>query len=171
MLVLFGCAGLLSAPAASAVEMVNDPKGFQGIPWGAALADSPDMALVESTTRIKQFDSKQSPPRLGEIAVESLRFVSIDGQFARVKVRYHGMATHQAILKYLQSQFGPLDLTPGQIAKGVLQQFTWFGPESAVNLTYDVRQDRGLIFLESRALAMQFSEGMAPESDLAGATY
>ncbi len=170
-LALLWCAQLLIAPAVSAVEMVNDPKGFHGIPWGAALADSPDLTLVESTTRIKQFDLKQSPPRLGEIAVESLRLVSIDGKFARVKVRYQGMATHQSILKYLQSQFGPLDMTPGQVAKGILQQFTWFGPESEINLTYDVRRDRGLIFLESRALAMKFAEGMAPDSDLAGATY
>lgn len=170
-LMLLCCAGLLRAPAVSAVEMTNDPKGFQGIPWGAALADSPEMTLIESTTRIKQFDLKQSPPRLGEIAVESLRLVSIDGKFARVKVRYQGMTTHKAILQYLQSQFGPLDLTPGQIAKGILQQFTWFGSESEINLTYDVRRDRGLIFIESRALAMKFAEGMAPESDLAGATY
>ncbi len=169
--VLLYCAQLLIAPAASAVEMVNDLNGFHGIPWGAALADSSDMTLVESTTRIKQFDFKQTPPRLGEIIVESLRLVSIDGKFARVKVRYQGMPTHQSILKYLQAQFGPLDLTPGQIAKGVLQQFAWFGPETEINLTYDVRRDRGFIFIESRALAMKFAEGMAPDSDLAGATY
>jgi len=171
VLALLCCAELLAVPAASAVDMVNDPKGFQGIPWGAALADSPDVTLVESTTRIKQFGLKQSPPRLGEVTVESLRLVSIDGKFARVVVRYQGTATHQSILKYLQLQFGPLDLTPGQIARGLLQQFTWFGPESEINLTYDVKRDRGLIFLESRALAMKFSEGMAPDSDLAGATY
>ena len=171
VLALLCCAELLVVPAASAVNMVNDPKGFQGIPWGTALVNLPDLTLVESAARIKQFDLKQSPPRLGEIPVESLRLVSIDGKFARVVVRYQGMTTHQSILKYLQAQFGPLDLTPGQIAKGLLQQFTWFGPESEVNLTYDVRRDRGLIFLESRALAMKFSEGMAPDSDLAGATY
>ena len=168
---LLCCTELLTAPAVSAVEMVNDPQGFRGIPWGAALADSPELTLVESTTRIKQFDLKQAPPQLGEIPVESLRLVSIDGKFARVKVRYQGMTTHQSVLKYLQSQFGPLDLSPGQVAKGVLQEFFWFGPETAVNLSYDVRRDRGLIFIESRALAMKFAEGMAPDSDLAGATY
>jgi hypothetical protein len=121
--------------------MVNDPNGFQNIPWGTALANLPDVTQVESAARIKQFDLKQSPPRLGDITVESLRLVSIDGKFARVVVRYQGLATHQSILKYLQSQFGPLDLTPGQIARGLLQQFTWSGPESDVNLTYDVHRD------------------------------
>jgi len=171
VLMLLCCAELLIVPAASAVNMANDPKGFQNIPWGTALADSPDVTLVESTTRIKQFGLKQNPPRLGEITVESMRLVSIDGKFARVIVRYQGMATHQSILKYLQAQFGLLDLTPGQIARGLLQQFTWSGPESDVNLTYDVHRDRGLIFIESRALATKFEEGMAPDSDLAGATY
>ncbi len=162
---------LLFSPTASAVSMVNDPKGFQGIPWGTALADSPNVTLVESTDRIKQFDLKQSPPRLGEATVESLRLVSIDGKFARVIIRYQGMKTHQLVLQHLQSQFGPLDLTPGQIARGILQQFTWFGPESEITLTYDVKRDLGLIFLESRALASKFQEGMAPDPDLAGATY
>ena len=171
VLALLCCAELLVVPTASAVNMVNDPKGFQGIPWGTTLADSPDVTLIESTTRIKQFDLKQRPPRLGEIPVESLRLVSIDGKFARVVVRYQGMTTHQSILKHLQSQLGPLDLTPGQIAKGMLQQFSWSGPESEVNLTYDVGRDRGFIFIESRALAMKFSDDMAPDSDLAGATY
>jgi hypothetical protein len=171
VLMLVGCVELLSAPAASAVNMANDPKGFHGIPWGTALANLPDMTLVESTTRIKQFDLKQSPPRLGDIVVESLRLVSIDGKFARVVVRYQGPATHQSILKYLQAQFGPLDLTPGQIARGVLQQFTWSGPESDVNLTYDGHRDRGFIFIENRTLVQKLDEGMAPDSDLAGATY
>lgn len=171
VLTLLCCAELLIVPAASAVNMVNDPKGFQGIPWGTALADSPDVTLVESAARIKQFDLKRSPPRLGDITVESLRLVSIDAKFARVVVRYQGMATHQSVLKYLQAQFGPLDLTPGQITRGVLQQFTWSGPESDVNLTYDAHRDRGFIFIENRALVQKFDEGMAPDSDLAGATY
>lgn len=171
VLMLLCCAELLIVPAASAINMVNDPKGFQNIPWGTALANLPDMTLIESAARIKQFDLKQSPPRLGDIPVESLRLVSIDAKFARVIVRYQGMATHQSILKYLQAQFGPLDLTPGQIARGVLQQFTWSGPESDVSLTYDVHRDRGFIFIESRALVQKFEEGMAPDSDLAGATY
>ena len=165
------CVELLGAPAVSAVEMVNDPKGFQGIPWGTALANLPDVTVVESASRITQFGLKRTPPRLGEITVDSLRLVSIDGKFARVVVRYQGMTTHQSILKHLQSQLGPLDLTPGQIAKGILQQFSWSGPESEVNLTYDVGRDRGFIFIESRALAMKFSDDMAPDSDLAGATY
>ena len=171
VLALLCCAELLVVPAASAVNMINDPKGFQGIPWETALVNLPDVTLVESAARIKQFDLKQNPPRLGEIPVESLRLVSIDGKFARVVVRYQGMTTHQSILKHLQSQLGPLDLTPGQIAKGMLQQFSWSGPESEVNLTYDVGRDRGFIFIESRALAMKFSDDMAPDSDLAGATY
>lgn len=171
VMMLLCCAELLIVPAASAVNMVNDPQGFQNIPWGAALADSPDVTQIESTTRIKQFDLKQKPPRLGDITVESLRLVSIDGKFARVVVRYRGLATHQSIMKYLQSQFGPLDLTPGQIARGLLQQFTWSGPESDVNLTYDVHRDRGLIFIENRTLVQKLDEGMAPDSDLAGATY
>jgi hypothetical protein len=155
-----------------AVTMVNDPKGFEGIPWGAAFSETADFLLVEDSPHIKGYELKQGPPPLGPAKVDSMRFLTFNGQFARVVIRYHGNVTHDQIVAYFQSRYGLLDRTPGQIAKGAVQQLNWQGDESEIILTYEGRNDRGIIFFEHRPTALKFSEGMmAPEPDLGGATY
>lgn len=171
VLTLLGYSSLL-VPPAGAVPMVNDPNGFEGIPWGAAFSESADFLLVENSPPIKGYELKEGPPPLGPAKVDSMRFLTLNGQFARVVIRYHGQATHDQIVAYLQSRYGPVDRTPGQMSKGVTQQLEWQGEESEIMLTYESLNDRGIVFIEQRASALKFSEGMmAPEQDLGGATY
>ena len=106
---------------AGAVPMANDPNGFEGITWGANLADSDSFVKVEDAGRLRNFELKAGVPTLGNSNVDSMRFMTIDGQFARVTVRYHGKEVHDQVLGYLQNQYGPLDRTPGQIAGGVVK--------------------------------------------------
>lgn len=171
VLIVLGYSSLL-APPVDAVPMVNDPKGFEGIPWGAAFSETADFLLVENSPHIKGYELKQGPPALGTAKVDSMRFLTLNGQFARVVIRYHGETTHDQIVAYFQSRYGPLDRTPGQISQGPVQQLNWQGDESEIILTYESRNDRGIIFFEHRPSALKFSEGlMAPESDLGGTTY
>jgi len=158
VLALLCSSGLLCSTVTFAVSMVNDPNGFQGIPWGAPLTESPEWIAAGTGDRIREFERKPGPPRFGETTVESLRYVTIDGKFARVAVRYQGRAAHQQIMSYLEARFGPIDRTPGQVAGGFLQQFNWRGDETEINLTYEVKKERGLVFVESRALAQTFNE-------------
>ncbi|MBM3275488.1 MAG: hypothetical protein FJZ00_10060, partial [Candidatus Sericytochromatia bacterium] len=62
----------------------------------------------------------------------------------------------------LQRWFGTLDLTPGQLAAGAQpqQQFTWRGDDTEINLTYDVKREQGVLYVESRALASWFNEDL-----------
>lgn len=167
------CGSTASFPLpALAVPMVNDPKGFEGIPWGAAFSETSEFLLVENGPHIKGYELKQGPPDLGPATVDSMRFLTFDGRFARVVIRYHGQQTHERIVSYFQSRYGPLDRTPGQISKGPVQQFNWQGEDSEIILTYEGMKDRGIIFFEHRPSALKFSEGqMAPDPDLGGATY
>ncbi|MBI4402253.1 MAG: hypothetical protein HY581_11545 [Nitrospirae bacterium] len=152
---------LAPAPAHAGSVMVNDPNGFQGIPWGASLADSPNLVLAEAVERTKAYDLKQGPPVLGDAKVESARFIMIDDQFARVIIRYQGKQTHDQMLAYLQSQFGPIDRTPGSMMRGLNQQFNWRGSDTEVNVTYEALKERGYVFIESRLLAPKFNEGLS----------
>ena len=171
ILILVGTS-FLFASSTGAVPMVTDPKGFEGIPWGAAFSETADFQLVENSSQIKGYELKQGPPPLGQAKVDSMRFLTYNGEFARVVIRYHGQATHDQIVAYLQSRYGQLDRTPGQIAKGAVKQLNWQGDESEIILTYESRTDRGIIFFEHRPTVLKYSEGlMAPEPDLGGATY
>lgn len=149
------------APAALAADIVKDPNGFHGIAWGASLANVPDLTLVESLERVKGYELKQGPPPFGEAKVDSVRLFMVDGQFGRVTVHYQGKQTHDAILVYLQQQFGPIDRSPGSMMRGLNQQFNWRGTETEVNLTYEAKRERGFLFIESRNLTPRFNDALA----------
>ena len=156
---------------ADAVPMKDDPKGFEGIPWGVAFSESAEFTLVENGRRVKGYELKQGPPPWGPTPLDSMRFVTIDGKFGRVTIRYHGSDAHQQIISFLESKHGLLDRTPGQIAGKFVKQANWRGDETEISLTYDSRTDRGIIFVESRSLATSFADGMAPDPDNLGATF
>lgn len=141
--------------------MANDPKGFQGVPWGAAFKESADFVLAESSGRIRGYEFKQGSPALGEAQIDSMRMLTIDEKFARVVVRYQGTATHQRVISFLEATYGPLDRTPGQLSVGARVVHNWRGSDSEINLTFDARRERGVIFFESRALAPVFQDAVS----------
>jgi hypothetical protein len=150
---------ILQGNLAFAVPMQNDPSGFEGIPWGTTLSGTDTFMKVEDTGRSQTYELKTGAPSLGPVRVDSMRFVTSEGKFARVTVRYKGKATHDQILVYLQSLYGSLDRTPGQIAAGPVKFCSWTGFETDVNLRYETGTDRGIIFFESQELRHNITEG------------
>ncbi|MBM4134894.1 MAG: hypothetical protein FJ245_14135 [Nitrospira sp.] len=152
---------LINLPAlapALAVTMTEDPKGFEGIPWGAGLSESSNFTVVYADDRVKEYRLQQEPLLLGTVPVQSMKFSTLDGKFARVTVRYQGDQRHETMLLYLQSRYGPLDLTPGQTMAGTNQQYNWRGTDTEVNLTYDGKRETGVIYFESAALGAKLAE-------------
>jgi hypothetical protein len=158
LVVLGGAFALVGPSLTSAGNMVNDPKGFHGIQWGSSLAKVPDLQLVHSEEHIQEYQLTQGPPPLGEAKVENMKFLAYDGEFARVSIRYKGKKTHEQVLAYLQTQYGPIDRTPGSMMRGLNQQFNWRGTDTEINLTYEARGERGFVFIDSRNLAPKFNE-------------
>jgi hypothetical protein len=149
---------ILQSTLAFGVPMQNDPNGFEGIPWGATFSETDTFVKVEDTGRSQAYELKAGSPTLGPATVDSMRFVTAEGKFARVTVRYQSKATHDQILAYLQSLYGPLDRTPGQIAAGPVKFFSWTGFETDVNLRYETSTDRGIIFFESQELRRKLTD-------------
>jgi hypothetical protein len=143
---------------AFAVPMQNDPNGFEGIPWGATFSETDTFIKIEDTGKSQTYELKTEAPSLGPVRVDSMRFVTFEGQFSRVTVRYQSKAIHDQILVYLQSLYGSLDRTPGQIAGGSVKFFSWTGFETDVNLRYETGTDRGIIFFESQDLRRKMTE-------------
>ena len=166
LLIVFAIIVVLLLPVvpALAVPMENDPNGFEGIPWGSAFTESDQFVKVEDAGRVQTFELTSTPRTLGPATVESMKFNTIDGKFARVMVRYTGKETHDRLLQYLQQQFGPIDQTPGQMAGGAVRFFNWQGPDSAIILRYDLRTSQGVIFFESEAFRVKLNEGNSPST-------
>jgi hypothetical protein len=149
----------LAAASAIAVPIVNDPNGFEGIPWGVTFSQMEHFVKIEGDGRLESYERKGAPAALGATPVDSLRFTTYEGKFGRVTVRYSGKDTHERILAYLQSTYGPLDRTPGQIAVGPVKVHAWHGFNTEVTLRFESNFERGIIFFESRMLREALSEG------------
>ena len=93
---------------AHAVPMVNDPNGFQCLAWGVGLTTRPDLEITRAGPHVNEYQLRDGPPSYAGVPVESLRFLSVDEQFARVTIHYQGEDRHKQILTYLERQFGSL---------------------------------------------------------------
>lgn len=158
---LLAWAALTLPASAEAGALLNDPKGYHNIPWGSPLANQAELTQVQNMDRVMGYEIRKEPPRLGDTKVESVRLFTVDGKFGRVTIRYHGKDTHDAVLAYLQSQFGPIDRSPGSMMRGLNQQFNWRGPDTEINLTYEAKMERGYLFIESRTLSPRFNDALA----------
>lgn len=150
---------LLPAALALAVPIVNDPNGFEEIPWGTELSESDRLGRVEDAGALQSFEQKTGTPLLGTVPVDVLRYTTFEGKFGRVLIRYHGKETHEQILTYLQSKYGPLDRTPGQISVGPIRVYAWHGFDTEITLRFESRVEQGVIFFESRTLREKLAEG------------
>lgn len=156
---------VLSAQLACAVPMVNDPKGFHDIAWGVALAGRQDLEVTRSSPHITEYRLKTEPPAFAGAAVTSVALVAVDDQFARVTIRYQGEQVHKQVLAYLEKEFGPIERIPGQMTRGLNQQYNWRGPETEINLTYQASTERGFVFIDSRTLAPRFNDQVTDSAE------
>jgi hypothetical protein len=150
---------------AYAVQMINDPNGFQNMAWGVALSTRQDLEVARAGSHINEYRLKEGPPSYAGIPVESVRFLSVEEQFARVTVHYQGEDRHKQILTYLERQFGSLDRVPGQMMRGLNQQYTWRGNDTEINVTYHANTERGVVFIDSRTLAPLFNDHITDSAE------
>lgn len=166
-LALLGLAFFAShASVVRAVPLLNDPKGFHNIAWGAPLTARPEMEVTRAGPHVDEYRLKNEVTTFAGVPVESIRYLTVDQLFARVTIRYQGESSHKQIVAYLQQQFGPLErLLPGQMMRGLNQQYNWRGSETEINLTYNASTERGFIFIDSRSLAPRFNDQLADTGD------
>lgn len=141
-----------------AVSMSEDPKGFRDLAWGTTLSSREDVEIIRSSAHIVEYLPKADPLSFAGTHMISILYLSVDDQFARVSIRYHGSDVHKQILNFLEIRFGRLDRIPGQMARGLTQQYNWRGSDTEINLTYQAGTERGYIFFDSRTLAPRFND-------------
>ena len=135
--------------------------GFQGIPWGSALAELSQLVLVEPDGRVDIFEYKESPPRFANGPVEAIKLYAIDAQFARVMIRYRAEETHNRIKDALESEYGKIQHSRGSMIRGLNQEYSWRLEETEISLSYRELGERGLLTIQSRILAPRFLELMS----------
>lgn len=149
---------MIGLDAAWAVSMTDDPRGFQDLPWGTTLSSRQDMEMIRASAHIVEYLPKIDPLSFADTEMTSILYLSVDDQFARVTIRYQGSYVHKQVLNFLETRFGRLDRVPGQMARGLTQQYTWRGSDTEINLTYQAGTERGYIFFDNRTLAPRFND-------------
>ena len=162
---LWGALLLLAAGPASAITMANDPHGYDTLPWGVPLTGIPDLSVSRENTHTTDYEFRDRPPVYADIPVESVHLSTVDAQFARVTIRYRGAQAHKAVLHYLEQTYGAIERLPGQMMRGLNQQYTWRGTETETTLTYEANRDRGFVFIESRNLAPRFQDRISDTAE------
>ena len=104
------------------------------------------------------YEYKEGPPHFAQEPVDFIRLYTIDGEFARVMIRYRGEDTHTRLKHTLESQFGKIQRPPGSMIRGLNQEYSWRLEETEINLSYRGLGERGLLFIQSRILAPRFME-------------
>lgn len=163
-----GLSGVLTfilAVPAFAITMANDPQGFANLTWGVPLTDVPELTVIQSDSHTIDYQFRDRPPVYADIPVESVQLSSVDDQFARVTIRYSGANAHAQVLQFLERSYGKIERLPGQMMRGLNQQYTWRGPDTEISLTYQANRDRGFIFIESRNLAPRFQDRMSDSAE------
>lgn len=143
----------------------HDPKGFHDIVWGSPLGGRPDVEAVKTGEHITEYRLKSGAPIFEGIPVESIRLSAVDEQFARVTIRYQGDLIHKQIMTSLEQRFGPVERLPGQMMRGLNQQYNWRGTETEINVTYQANTERGFLFIDSRTMAPRFNDYIADTAD------
>ena len=138
-----------------AATPVSQP-GFQGIPWGSALAELSQLVLVEPDERVDIYEYKEGPPRFANEPVDYIKLYAIDNQFARVMIRYRNEDTHNRIKQALESKYGKIQHNRGAMIRGLNQEYSWRLEETEINLSYRGLGERGLLMIQSRVLAPRF---------------
>ena len=156
---------MLGAGSAWAVPMINDPKGFHNIPWGTPLSSRQDLETIRAGAHIIEYLRKTEPLSFAGAEMTSILYLSLDDQFARVTIRYQGEPVHKHVLRFLENQFGGLERIPGQMTRGLNQQYTWRGSDTEITLTYQAGTERGYIFIDSRTLAPRFNDDITDSAE------
>ncbi len=154
----------LWTPAMGATPIKQDPKGFFGSLWGMPLKHRADLREIETVNTMHIYSIKNQPPQIENIEMESVKLYTLEGKYARALFHYQGEATHQALLQYLENQFGTIEVPFGTMIRGLNQQYIWRGPETEITLSFHGFRERGTLAVESRIYAPLFLDTISEHS-------
>jgi hypothetical protein len=120
---------ILIAPISAAFQ--NEPTGFRGIEWGSNPTKYADelVEISRSKDGFVRFSRKKDKLAIGEAEIENITYSFYRGKFAYVAIRTKGSSNQRALLRTLQTQFGPSNQASPNI-----DRYIWSGARSRIGL-------------------------------------
>ncbi len=137
--------------SAGAIELTEDPGGFDGRKWGTPVGEMPPLVPLKSDGEFKTFSHDGPTPPIGEIATEAIQYRFYKERLESVTVRYRGDETHQKLVAYLANRFGRIT----SMKSTIVRYADWQGPETLIAMKFDAVNSVGVLLFSSRALHME----------------
>lgn len=151
----------LGVERAWAIKMKGeDPKGFNGYLWGAALSKYPSMKLLKDlggTDFVAKAGVYEIP---GEVfAITGVNFTNIwyrflDEQLESIQLHYEGAENRDKLMQWLEEQYGNVPVYERRKASSM----QWFGDATTVSLKYNPSTKKGDLIFMSQVLNHRFNE-------------
>jgi hypothetical protein len=109
-------------PTPGSVAYLDWRYGFRDLKFEQSVESSRDMVLIEDDGDLKFYTRKNDSLELGGAKLKLIEYGYYKGKFATVMITADGEADAVALLKSLETDYGPGSKSPRNISK-----FYWFG--------------------------------------------
>jgi hypothetical protein len=157
---LFLLAAWLVVEPVGAARITDDPNGFNGYTWGAAMAAFPSLKLVKdlgSTDFVSSAGVYEIPGEalaLNGVPLSQIHYRFIDGQLESIQLRYAGRENRDKLMRWVEDHYGKV--TPAD--RKMINAVQWFGDKTTVTLKWDFAAQQGVLWFMSQALSHKFNE-------------
>lgn len=151
--------GVAVVPA-GAVQIKDDPGGFNGHTWGTPLAKFQDFKLVKdlgSTDFMANVGLYEKPGEVmtfNDVTLGKIRYRFVENQFESIQLRYEGRENRDKLMRWIEERYGKLSVHERKMINSV----QWFGDQTTVTLSYDAVQQQGTLWFISRILNNKYNE-------------
>ncbi len=135
-------ASLMSLLLPTAAMADSLPDGFQGLPWGAAVAALPNAKKIAESSQYQCYRTGDGNGTVAEAAVSNMRWCFNGDRFYFAQMEYNGQQSQEALLAYAKAKWGE-----PKMAQRFTEAFVWGGPEDGVyvELEYSKIDSRGTL--------------------------
>ena len=145
---------------AEAARIKEDPDGFNGHRWGAALAEYPafkllqDLGSTDFAANAGVYESPGEALTLNDVPIKAVRYRFINEQMESIHLRYEGRDNRERLMAWLEHRYGKLSISERKMVNSV----QWFGDKTTVTLTYNPRTHEGGLWFTSQVLNHLFND-------------
>ena len=115
-------------PTPGSLAYLDSRYGFRDLKFEQSVESSKDMVLVEDDGDLKFYTRKNDNLELGGAKLKLIEYGFYKGKFATVTITADGEADAAALLKSLETDYGPARKSPRNVTK-----YYWFGQKVLVD--------------------------------------
>lgn len=103
------------------------PDGFQGLPWGSAVAALPNAKIITENPHYQCYRTGDGSASVAEAAVSNVRWCFSGDRFYFAQMEFNGLQAQEKLLAYAKAAWGE-----PKLGQRFTESFVWGGPADGV---------------------------------------